>query len=516
MLSSDVRHLAAIRRLGASTWGTELTDIRDIYSATVLPTYLYCSSVWANSAKARTTLDKVQYQTGKLIAGAYKQTAKVELEAELQLPPIDIRLKGEVERTLIRMASVKQGRTLLQHSSANQGKSPLANHLLQFEQDHGKGALEIDTRKGFIIPPWASSLGITTRIEPNKEEAEKVHSQLVTSEGIHIYTDGSGIDGCVGAAMYCLETRAQSQSSLGPMDSATVYTGELQGLILALEYVLDQERITPVYIFTDNQAVIWTSNNPNAAVAQNYLARIHELLEQILCPIQLRWIPAHIGIPGNEIVDVLAKQATGWRGERMPRGPAAPTPPYALTNQHWFRGRVKLAARTRWQERYRKEVTAKQYKRIFKNLAEVDLDGHKRLPRAISSIIVQMRTGKIGLRQYLHTMKVPDIEDPFCYECLDEWDDTPLQPQTVEHILFQCRAFQDLRNDLRRHLQDGTLGLRGVLGNTNGAVAAALFMAKTRLLNHTEGVAEDAELILQQHQQQLSRVPNPEGEAGRS
>jgi hypothetical protein len=34
--------------------------------------------------------------------------------------------------------------------------------------------------------------------------------------------------------------------------------------------------------------------------------------------------------------------------------------------------------------------------------------------------------------------------------------------------------------------------------HTNSAVAAALFMAKTGLLNHTEGVAEDAELILQQ------------------
>jgi hypothetical protein len=41
-------------------------------------------------------------------------------------------------------------------------------------------------------------------------------------------------------------------------------------------------------------------------------------------------------------------------------------------------------------------------------------------------------------------------------------------------------------------------------------------MAKTRLLNHMEEVADDAELILQQQQQQLSRVLNLEGEAGRS
>ena len=51
---------------------------------------------------------------------------------------------------------------------------------------------------------------------------------------------------------------------------------------------------------------------------------------------------------------------------------------------------------------------------------------------------------------------------------------------------------------------------------TDGAIAAALFMAKTGLLRHTDGVADNAELILQQQkQQQLSRVSNLEGEAGR-
>ena len=77
----------------------------------------------------------------------------------------------------------------------------------------------------------------------------------------------------------------------------------------------------------------------------------------------------------------------------------------------------------------------------------------------------------------------------------------------MEHILFYCPAYRNLRNDLRRHLGDGTMGIRDVLGDNKYAVAAALFMIKTGLLSHNEGVAEDAERILDP---KTSRVLDPE------
>jgi ribonuclease HI len=499
-------HLGAIRRLGASTWGVEAADVRDIYRATVLPTYLNCSSAWLTTREAEKELESAQYDAAKFITGVYKGVAKVELEAETGLLPIGVRVREEAERALIRMAAIPQGRKLIRSvKRGTRSKAPLAMLIRQFEEEHGRDALEIDKRLGFIVPPWANSLNIITNIEPTKEQACAVHDVLVRQEGIHIYTDGSGIDGLVGAACYCLETAGQAQSFLGSSSAATVYTGELQGLILALEYMQTLDRITPVYIFTDNQAVVWTSNNPNAAIAQRYLRRLHELLEQTLCPVQIHWVPGHEGIPGNEIVDILAKTATGWRPRGQPRGQPANTPSYAETNQHWFRAQIKLATKIRWAKRYNEARTGRKYKRIFRKIEEVNPADLKHLPKGVTSLITQMRTDKLALRGYLFRRHVPGIEDPLCYECPEEVRVLPgritipaREIQDVHHVLYDCQAFQDQRRDLQGRLTGtGARGIRNLIGgDIRNALAAALFMVSTGLLPNVERVAQDIERAL--------------------
>ena len=71
----------------------------------------------------------------------------------------------------------------------------------------------------------------------------------------------------------------------------------------------------PVYIFTDNQATIRSSRRPKNQAGQYMLKRIVELNETLKRDITIQWIPAHIGVPGNEPADIAAKEATGWRKE---------------------------------------------------------------------------------------------------------------------------------------------------------------------------------------------------------
>ena len=69
-----------------------------------------------------------------------------------------------------------------------------------------------------------------------------------------------------------------------------------------------------VTIFTDNQSVIQAVSAPHVQSGQLILRfivlAINNLREQHI-DVELRWIPAHIGVNGNEMADKATKEATG-------------------------------------------------------------------------------------------------------------------------------------------------------------------------------------------------------------
>jgi hypothetical protein len=94
---------------------------------------------------------------------------------------------------------------------------------------------------------------------------------------------------------------------------------------------------------------------------------------------------------------------------------------------------------------------------------------------------VQLRTEKIGLRDFLFRRKVPDILDPMC-NCQEG-------RQTVRHILLICRKLKDVRKQELGHLPEGN-DLRAILSKRKVAIKAIKFIERTQILGQSRIVEE--------------------------
>ncbi|KAK2036048.1 hypothetical protein LZ31DRAFT_452498, partial [Colletotrichum somersetense] len=87
---------------------------------------------------------------------------------------------------------------------------------------------------------------------------------------------------------------------IGDDTISTVYAGELQGIVLALEMAQTDKqnghRRSKVFIHTDNQAAIRSSAKPKgksgAYLLKSIADKTQALREQGL-DVELRWVPAH-------------------------------------------------------------------------------------------------------------------------------------------------------------------------------------------------------------------------------
>ena len=90
-------------------------------------------------------------------------------------------------------------------------------------------------------------------------------------------------------------------------DDSSIFTAEAKAVDLALDFIRTCDTNNKFIIFSDSLSVLkamnyTSSKNPQI---QKLFEKCHELLankEIVLC-----WIPCHIGILGNEVVDQQTK-----------------------------------------------------------------------------------------------------------------------------------------------------------------------------------------------------------------
>jgi hypothetical protein len=105
-------------------------------------------------------------------------------------------------------------------------------------------------------PKW--ELDVAIRIADSKEKAKQ--EDLADPTRIKVYTDGSGLDGKIGAAAVLYRNgvlKSKRRLHLGSMKHHTVFEGEGVGMILGLELIREEGQVEGmVSMGIDNTAAI--------------------------------------------------------------------------------------------------------------------------------------------------------------------------------------------------------------------------------------------------------------------
>nr|XP_034824799.1 uncharacterized protein LOC117982544 [Maniola hyperantus] len=254
-----------------------------IYKAVIEPTIMYSSSTWAPAAEKITTQKKlrtVQRGFAQKICKSYRTVSYNAAVVLAGLIPLDARVREAAQ-----LYEAKRGRP----------PSMLANK-------------EIENRVCFLLAPHPAK-------EPNIEFSclEDMEELTVAANGItglNIFTDGSKTDDEVGAALTCWEDREETHKKKFRLEAyCTVFQAELYALFQATEYAFKTTG-NQVNIFSDSRSSLELLKNmqvfhPLGFAIKNNLIKLEEIGKLV----KLFWIRAHVGVPGNERADMLAKEA---------------------------------------------------------------------------------------------------------------------------------------------------------------------------------------------------------------
>ncbi|OOQ82700.1 reverse transcriptase [Penicillium brasilianum] len=313
------------------------------------------------------------------------------------------------------------------------------------------------------------------RASHDKIEIESLQQAARDRSPTVFFTDGSGYEGMMGASAVAPREGIFQRRHLGTTVDSTVYVAELNGIEMAIARFVNQQqndtRSTKIVIFSDCQAAIQAVQNPKRSSGQYVISQIYHHVRTIrsqtptsdTIPVEIRWIPAHVGVPGNERADVEAKLAatcgvSGDLGTDQPRRGGFPT---ASAGQH-REGPFK--------------APDKKVLRLFESLS-----------KPYTSILIQMRSMRIALNHFLFKIKAVESDQCYCGE----------GSQTPRHILMQCPLYADLRKTFLDKISLTDLGnstdYDAIVSHSQATRYVAEFMLQTGLLGQFRHVEIEPE-----------------------
>jgi ribonuclease HI len=477
----------AIGSIARAKWGAPIHYLRRLFTAVAAPRMDYAAIIWhhledPNSPVGHQRIQKystAQRQTMKAILGCFRTIATDALENETGFLPPSLRLREKVLKSVTRMLTVPPQHPLyrwIQRARQPEAKKlSFPSNLVNIAKHHPECMHKLETIVPYIRPPWWS-LKASIHIDADKETAEAHHLRTTlhpNNNSAHIYTDGSGINGGIGAAMYCHTDHNVQQRYLGKSSESMVYAAELEAIHMAVIHAKDLTQ-TESRIFSGSQPAMKSLAKPKRQSGQEIIKRILDEIDDLYLTtpsyrMNIEWVPGHVGIQGNERADEAAKQAAIGKINPM-------TPPTILKS-----ARANERYEAIQKERDKRWLNGKKTARQLRSITKQNLTKLKR-PKQSSRIyeklrkrkhiawIARLRTGHCSLNGYLKRFRIMD--DDTCPGCGDT-------KETVKHYLLVCQKYEKLRDKMRRAVGVGGMRLEKLLGNPRRIQETAEFIEST-------------------------------------
>ncbi len=425
---SAAGNLHACKRAVGKTWGISPSGIKWIYNQVILPSVMYSSVVWHHSVEQKLylkqRLDTIQRHAALQITRGLKSTPTANLEIMAGLQPISLKAQETAIKSALRLKLNGNWNSNYQYGPKGGSKShaysvdsslkkiPLYSTSLQ---DNITSALVLDRRFSTRIDDRLTALRFIEQIGPQSWQ---------------LYTDGSKIGEFTGAGFCAIKDREEHERKSFNLGSlATVYQCELFAIHMASVWAFENLTLpSHLFFLSDSQAAIKALNSTQVNSGQvldiitqlNRLGTIHR--------VEVRWVPGHEGIPGNERADELARQGSS----QAPIGPEPflPIPGNKLT----------------------KEVHNLMYKTHLRNYSKLNYSTKGKIP--LTHYLQQHRysltkltgahyrwmtwllTGHSPLAYFQY--RANNFDSPDCQHC-------PGEQETSEHFLCECVGYMTIR-----------------------------------------------------------------------
>ena len=296
------RFLMKMASVTSSYWGPRPKLMRWAYTGIVRPALSYAALAWAHAAEAdeiETLLRRVNRLAINTIVKVPRSTPTRALEIILDIYPLHLHLMKEGLTTYIRLKPALNFRW----SGVYTNLTHAISHLRYWDwvaEDAGIYRHGEESDACSIMAPTRNfTLDMNSFVDMENAQTEL---------DCNVYTDGSKINDQVGAGVFIIRRGITiAEHKVRIPDTSTVYQAEIMAIKEAAGLLSQIPDLTTVKFFVDSQAALRTFQSihlKSKLAFQTFeaLNRVHH--QQML----FVWTKAHVGNPGNEKADQLAKE----------------------------------------------------------------------------------------------------------------------------------------------------------------------------------------------------------------